>query len=152
MLTLFDISALIIASSGAFYFKLNKNSTVILVNLYASFLIGFIDLSHLGQYYYVIISLFEFLFIALGLAVRVKTSILIIFLISLSYNALGFIEFNTNSDIVYNNYSLVMQGAIISLIFLIFKYGIKNGFSDNYSINNNLKSNNYSRFFYWGTQ
>jgi len=152
MITLFDISALILASFGAFYFALNRNSIVILVNLYASFLISMIDLSYLNYYYYIIISLFELLFIALGLAMRVKTSILIIFLISLSYNALSFIEFNTSSSFIYDNYSSVMQGAIISLIFLIFKDGLKDGFNTRHSINSDNDPDNHSRFFNWSSQ
>ena len=152
MLDWFDISALILASSGAFFFKFNKESIVILINLYSAFALNLIDLSYLAEYYYIVIALFEFMFIALGLSMRVKPSILIIFLISLSYNGLSFLEFNSESGLIYDNYSLVMKGLIVSLVFLMFKNGVADGFNNDHNSNDNVDSNSYHILFDRGTQ
>lgn len=147
MLTLFDIGALTFASLGAFYFVLNRNSIVICLNLFTHFALSFINLAYLNEYYYIVISIFELLFIALGLTMRVKTSILIIFLISLSYNAISFIEFNTEFSFIYNNYELVMKSLIVSLIFLIFKCGYSDGINNSHNLSGNSDKSDYSRVF-----
>jgi hypothetical protein len=152
MVDWFDISALILASSGAFFFKFNKESIVILINLYSAFLLNLINLSYLAEYYYIVIALFEFMFIALGLSMRVKPSILIIFLISFSYNGLSFLEFNSESGLIYDNYSIVMKCLILSLVFFIFKNGVADGFNNDHNSDDNVDSDNYHRVFNRGSQ
>lgn len=152
MLDLFDISALILIGLSAFFFKENKDILIVCVNLFSAALLNIINITDLGQYYYSAMCFFEFLFIALGLAMRVKTSILVIFLISLSYNAISFIEFETAFDLFYSNYVLVMRGLVVSMIILAIKSGVNDGINSHIFACRNNSANSYSKLFYWGSK
>jgi hypothetical protein len=152
MVDFFDISILSLIGLGAFFFKYNKNNVIISLNLVAFFILNMIDLSGFGHYYYLVVCLFELLFISMGLSMKVKTSILIIFLISLGYNALSILEFNLASSYIYDSYSLVMSCLVVSLLILNTYYGFKNGTNNRFNTNSDSNSDSYSRFFRWGSQ
>ena len=110
--------------------------------------ISLVNLKGLGGYFYVFIAVVELLFVSVGISLRVKASILILFLISIVYNTLSFIEFNTEFSMIYDNYQTVMQGLILSLLFITFKNGVKDGTSGDHNHSNNTDNISDNSFFY----
>ena len=151
MLSLFDSGALIACLMCAHLFKGNRNGSIfIFISLLVHSAVNLINLNFMGENYYLFIAGTEFLLVLLGISMRVKVSILIIFLMSLVYNGLSFVEFNTEHTFIYDNYSLVMKSFIISLLFIIFKNGLTNGSKDSHNNRRDTDNSSYSRLFYRG--
>jgi hypothetical protein len=113
--------------------------------------IAAIDLSSMAEYYLLLIISIEFIFVGLGLAAKVKSSILIIFLISIVYNTLTFVEFNTEYSLFHSNYEIVMQGLILLLLCINLKNGVADGTNNDHNNSGNTDSIGYSRFFRWSS-
>ena len=152
MITLFDTCALIVCLMSVHLFKVNrKDSIFVFIALSTHFIINIINLNFLAEHYYTFIAAIEFALVFLGISIRVNRSILIIFLISMVYNGLSFIEFNTQYSFIYNGYSVVMKALVVSLLFIIYKNGFTNGNNNSHSIGRNADNFSYSRLFYWNT-
>lgn len=149
ILNWFDISALIIAITGAYFYGPTKNSILIVANLYVFQNLNLIGLTHLNEYYYFIVCLFELLFIAVGLLMRVKTSILIIFLISFGYNVMSALDFNMNTTAIDALYVPVMMVLICYMIVIIFSDGRKNGRDNNHNISDTRNSGDNNSVYNW---
>ena len=131
-------------------FKSNRNDSAFVALSMAVYMnIAALNLSFLAEYYYVLTAFIEVVLIGVGISLRVKTSILIIFLISIVYNTLSFIEFTTSFNFIYSNYEMVMQGLILSLLFINFKNGIADGTNGDHNNSGYTDNVSYSRFFRW---
>ena len=151
--TWFDSLTLSLCLVCILAFKSNRdNSVFVAFSMAVYMLISSVNLSYLSEYYYVLIASIELLLVLVGISLRVKTSILILFLVSIVYNTLSFIEFTTNFSFIYNNYEIVMQGLILSLLFINFKNGVTDGINDDHNNSGNTDTIGYSRFFRWSSQ
>ena len=148
MLSNFEISALIISGSCVFLFK-SKESILVFISLAVFACVFLSKLMPENQDYYAIKALIEGVFIALGISLRVKPSITIIFLIAFVYNVLSLIEFHTEETFFYGGYSAVMQALIVCLLLLNIISGLINGIANHFNISITNSDSGYSRFFRW---
>jgi len=146
--TWFDSSTLAVCLTCLLIHKGNRdNSLFIALSMSIYIMIASLDLSSMEQYYYVLIASIELWLVSFGIAFNIKPSILIIFLMSIVYNTLSFIEYSTNFVTVHNNYEIVMQGLIISLLVINFKNGVIDGASSDHNNSGVDDSISHSRFF-----
>jgi hypothetical protein len=140
------ISALILAGFCAFFYQ-NNTSYFVVKAVMVGNVICFISPYFLDEYYYAFKVIVEAALIWLGISMRANYRILMLFFISLVYNALSFLEFNTEYSFIYDNYEAVMYGLTGLLILFSFKNGVDYGNSDDHSSINNSNGGGYSRFF-----
>ena len=120
----FDISALLITLVGVFLFR-KQNSTAIFICIYL-FLSNFIHMIELrgigGLYYVLLVALYTFMIYA-SIIFKVNKNVFLIFLCSMTYNGLSFIEFYSSYSFIFDSYEGVMQLLMFLLVINVFKNG-----------------------------
>ena len=150
-----SIASLSAIMMGWLCFHVYGNKSVLINVLFVTYMlitysvIKQINFHFLNEYYYVFKVLIELAFIGLGISLRVKPVILIMFLISIVYNIVSFIEFTTYFKVFYDNYEMVMQGLVLSLLLINFKNGVADGTNNDHNNSGSTDDIGYSRFFRW---
>ena len=115
-----------------YYVCRSKDSLIVLLSMFSLCLINSLNLNYLNEDLYILKAVVEMVFINIGISINIKPSIIIIFFVSLIYNILSFIEFNTQQNLIYNAHYWVISFLLLSLIYIIFtdcliniKQGIK---------------------------
>lgn len=120
----FDSIALCIAAFGLLFSKKEEPAAIIVANLVIYNIIYYFNLDRIfPQAYFLAAVIIAFASINLSLIFKADKFVSIIFLISLLYNGLSFVEFPTEYTYVYDKYTVLMGLLIISLIYNIFKNG-----------------------------
>lgn len=150
--TWFDSLTLSLCLACVLAYKSNRGDSVFVALSMAVYMyVAAIDLSSMAEYYLLLVISIELVFVGLGLVAKIKSSILIIFLISIVYNALTFVEFKTEFSYLYDKYEIVMQCLILLLLSINLKNGIADGINNDHDSGGNNDNNGYSRFFRWSS-
>lgn len=138
MISLFDIGALSLAALSVLLFKDRSNALIALVCLSLFMLLNSNNAHQLGVYYYLMAMVIDSALLAICTRFYLNLSLSIIFFISILYNALSFIEFNTQFSLIYSYYVPVNKALVIGMLCAVYY----NGFAQYGRTNHNHKPDN----------
>lgn len=102
----------------------SKEGVIVIASIIISSSVGSMKI---GAGHYIVNAGLDFAFLALACSMRLSLGIITLFFISILYNALSYIEFNTRYDILYQLYPHATAAIMIGMIANVYKKQI-NGF------------------------
>ena len=124
---IFDFSLNLAASIAVFvslFFSHNRTSSaIVLAGLISPQIIFGNDPAQFGVFFYLILVIIELFTFLLLIRCSAELPIAWAFLVSLCYNFACYIEFYTESSLLYGHYQLVMQFLLITIVLSLFRHG-----------------------------
>ena len=126
----FDVDALLLAGLSVLIHN-SKAARLVFLSLLTYFAFDYIGLFEFNQWDCIFIMLIELSFLYCATKNNLNLSLSVIFLISIVYNGLTFIAFNSTYSLIYDNYAPLNQLLVAWMIITINLSGIEIGRSRN---------------------
>lgn len=123
MLTPFGFYALLFSLLGGVFTENRREAGLVFISLVSFCVIELINLHNLGAWYYVVIAFIDYKFLRYSIKKDLSFTVSSIFLISIVYNGLSVLEYNSQYEFIYSIYASSNKVLIVGLILSIYLSG-----------------------------
>ena len=153
MISTFGLFAILFSIAAIFVTVNKREAKLILFSLVSFTCLRVMDTTALGANHYILMMLIDYLLLNYSTRNNLNLSLTIIFFISILYNALSYLEFNTQYSFIYDSYEAVNRLLITALILSTYITGTgENGKSSGNKLANNANCSSSSSFQARSTQ